>query len=219
MAGRQTVEKSVSTASQELQLSLRLLTRIAVSHPAAALQIAQVQIPGPTSLQLPGLMARGVDALQSMPHPSAAAIGVFPLPLPFFSSISSNMCITLDFEQPQQQILRTGSLGMYKDLIKVETSSQAQRICKPLCSSRNSSFKESIACSVQVIVFRCQQLWPQVLQPGLLLSSQQHRFCRWTTIKRSLIQVQAQTQILTETGEMKLKFGSMVLIPSNPSAP
>ena len=71
----QGASKAAATASEELQLSCRLLTRLAASQPAAALQIAQVQIPGTAALQLPGLVTRAMDVLSQLHQPPSDAIG------------------------------------------------------------------------------------------------------------------------------------------------
>ena len=75
----QALKKSAAIVSEELELSLRLLTRMAVSQPAAALQIAQVEIPGADSMQLPGLVARAIDVLSHLNEVPAAAIGALPM--------------------------------------------------------------------------------------------------------------------------------------------
>lgn len=68
-------ESSASAATEELQLSLKLLAQISDTEPAAALQICQMEIPGQSGTHLSGLMARSIDVLSQLSNPPVSSIG------------------------------------------------------------------------------------------------------------------------------------------------
>ena len=59
-------------------MALQLLARLCTPQPAAALQAAQLDIPGPSETRLPALLARAVDVLSQLAHPPIQAIGHAP---------------------------------------------------------------------------------------------------------------------------------------------